>query len=243
MKTTLLLISRMRMLGAISSQMMVGHQDLQQQNLRLSHALQKVIADTDKFKKEIRDELTLLQSQGSLSNTSSSPMISVPATAVVQGPASSSGMTSNMTCVPLSSGSPSVTTETSTDFQTQMLNLLNQTFTQLTMVIHETKTIIGETKGSDSKSDWTKFSGDTQKFRSWYLGIMSQISISPWKDLYDSTSNNVVQTTSNTALNGKLYAKVISSLEGQAFQHMVARPHIRGNGILLLQELHQMYKP
>jgi len=70
---------------------------------------------------------------------------------------------------------------------------------------------------------------------------MSQISISPWTEMYDASNNNVVKTTTNSVLNGKLYAKVIAALEGQPFQHMVARPHLRGNGILLLQELHQMY--
>jgi hypothetical protein len=72
---------------------------------------------------------------------------------------------------------------------------------------------------------------------------MSQISISPWTDMYDADTNSVVKTTTNSILNGKLYAKVIGVLEGQAFQHMITCPHLWGNGILLLQELHQMYKP
>jgi len=61
--------------------------------------------------------------------------------------------------------------------------------------------------------------------------------------LYDSTTNSVVKNTSNDALNEKLYAKVIGALEGAALQQMLARKHLRANGILLLQELHQMYKP
>ena len=51
-----------------------------------------------------------------------------------------------------------------------------------------------------------------------------------------------MKTTSNLNLNGKLYAKVIGSLEGSTRQHMLSRPHLRANGVLLLQELHQMYK-
>lgn len=129
-----------------------------------------------------------------------------------------------------------------TDFQTLMLNLFNNTFAQLSNVINDTKNVIGEEKNSDSKSDGPKFSGDMKKVCHWYLGIMSHISISPWKDMYDSVSNNVIKTTTDSVLNGNLHAKVIASMEGQAFQHMVARPHLRGNGILLLQELHQMYK-
>jgi hypothetical protein len=98
-------------------------------------------------------------------------------------------------------------------------------------------------KSSDTKSDWIKFAGDPQKFRSWYLAVMAQISIAPWQELYDSSMNSVVKNTTNTALNGKLYAKVIAALEGSALQHMLARKHLRANGILLLQELQQMYKP
>jgi len=72
---------------------------------------------------------------------------------------------------------------------------------------------------------------------------MAQLSIAPWQPLYDPTTNSVVTATGNSALNGKLYAKVIGALEGSALQHMLARKHLRTNGILLLQELHQMYKP
>jgi len=52
-----------------------------------------------------------------------------------------------------------------------------------------------------------------------------------------------ISSMGNTALNGKLYAKVIGALEGSALQHMLARKHLHAHGILLLQELHQMYKP
>jgi len=139
----------LNMLGAISSQMMIGHQDLQKQNLQLSQELQKVIADTDQFKREIRAELGQLQSPGSLSSSTSTPMISVTSSA----------------STPVVSPGPSLATAgASTDFQAQMLALLNQTFTQLTTVIQETKTVISEGKGSDSKSEWPKFSGDTKKF-------------------------------------------------------------------------------
>jgi hypothetical protein len=52
-----------------------------------------------------------------------------------------------------------------------------------------------------------------------------------------------ISSVGNTALNGKLYAKVIGAVEGSALQHMLARKHLHAHGILLLQELHQMYKP
>lgn len=43
--------------SAISSQMMVGPQDLQNQHCMLTAELQKVVADAEKFKQEMRDEL------------------------------------------------------------------------------------------------------------------------------------------------------------------------------------------
>jgi hypothetical protein len=55
--------------------------------------------------------------------------------------------------------------------------------------------------------------------------------------------NDVVSTTSNVTLNGKLYAKLLVSLEDSALQSVVSRKHIRANGLLLLQELTQTYKP
>jgi hypothetical protein len=55
--------------------------------------------------------------------------------------------------------------------------------------------------------------------------------------------NDVISTTSNVTLNGKLYAKIVSVLEGQALQDVISRSHLRANGVLLLQELVQTYKP
>jgi hypothetical protein len=72
---------------------------------------------------------------------------------------------------------------------------------------------------------------------------MAQVSLPPWQELYDPTTNDVVSTTSNVTLNGKLYAKLLVSLEGSALQSIVSRKHIRANGLLLLQELTQTYKP
>jgi len=41
----------------------------------------------------------------------------------------------------------------------------------------------------------------------------------------------------------KLYAKLLLWLEGQVFQDMVARKNLRANGLLLLHELSQTYRP
>jgi hypothetical protein len=137
----------------------------------------------------------------------------------------------------MSGSSPS--TLSSAYFQNQMLALLNDTFSKLTTVITDSSSV----KSSETKSEWIKFAGDPKKFRPWYLAVMAQISIAPWQDLYDSTSNSVVKVTANTALNGKLYAKVIGALEGSALHHVLARKHLCATGILLLQELHQIYNP
>ncbi len=93
------------------------------------------------------------------------------------------------------------------------------------------------------KADWPKFSGDSKKFRSWCLAILAQLSIPPWLDLYDTSINYVVSITTNTTLNGKLYDKLLVSLDSQVLQNMMSRKHIRGNGLLLLKELVQTYKP
>jgi len=46
-----------------------------------------------------------------------------------------------------------------------------------------------------------------------------------------------------TLFYGKLYSKIILALEGQAYKNFVFRKHFRANGIQLLQELVQTYKP
>ena len=205
----------LKILTAISSQMVVGQQDLQNQllssNQSLQAELQKVRDENEKFKQEMRAEFQ-----------NSSPV--VPTTTTVVDSTTS-------VSAPLSVSS----SNSSMDFQSQMLAVLNETFSKLSSVIGD--------KSSETKSDWMKFSGDPKKFRSWYQAIMAQLSIAPWTPLYNSDTNSVVKITTNDALNGKLYAKVIGALEGSALQHMLARKHVRGNGIMLLQELHQMYKP
>jgi hypothetical protein len=70
-----------------------------------------------------------------------------------------------------------------------------------------------------------------------------QISIPPWKELYDGSKNDIVMSTSNVSLNEKLYAKLVVSLEGQVLQDIITRLHLQANGILLLQELVQTYQP
>ncbi len=131
--------------------------------------------------------------------------------------------------------SSSMASSSSTDMQTQIMYMLTESFSKLSTVLLE--------KSSDTKSDWPKFSGDVKKFRSWYLAIIAQLSLPPWQELYDSSRYDIVSSTSNTALNGKLYAKLLLSLEGIASQNIISHTHLRANGVLLLKELVQTYRP
>jgi hypothetical protein len=72
---------------------------------------------------------------------------------------------------------------------------------------------------------------------------MAQLSLPPWNSLYDPIHNDIVSSTTNSSLNGKLYAKLLVWLKGQVMKNMISRKHLRANGIMLLQELHHMYKP
>jgi hypothetical protein len=119
-----------------------------------------------------------------------------------------------------------------------MLTVLNDTFLKFSSVISDTSSVLqdtkqalSDTKSSDSKVELIKFSGDHKKFWSWYLAIITQLSIAPWIDLFIAATNSVVQSTMNTSLNGTLYAKVISALEGPALQHMIFHSHLQANGV------------
>jgi hypothetical protein len=76
-----------------------------------------------------------------------------------------------------------------------MMQMLYDTFTKLSTVM--------DNKTSESKSYRSKFQGDAMKFHEWYLAMMAQSALPPWQDLYDSTFNDVVATTSNTILSSK----------------------------------------
>jgi hypothetical protein len=117
----------------------------------------------------------------------------------------------------------------------QVLLLLTDSFSKMANALTE--------KQSDSKAGWPKFSGDVTRFWSWHLAILTQLSITPWRELYDHSRNNIVESTTNTNLNEKLYSKLILSLEGTALQHVVSRKHLRANGLAVLQDLVHTYKP
>jgi hypothetical protein len=81
-------------------------------------------------------------------------------------------------------------------------------------------------KSQETKTDWPKFSGDIKKFKAWYLSIVAQLSLPPWSEFYDASTNSIVTMTQNSSLNSKLYAKLLVALEGQTLQDVVSRTHL-----------------
>jgi hypothetical protein len=75
------------------------------------------------------------------------------------------------------------------------------------------------------------------------LAILAQMSLSPWNEFYNATTNLLVLSAMNPQLNERLYVKLLLCLEGQALQDMVSQKHLRANGLLLLMELSQTYCP
>jgi len=219
--------SIMQMLHLISNQMLATTQDLQDRlastELKFTQELQRIQHENDVFRRDIRAEIQATISNASPPNISSAPVINTLGQSSTTIVPPVLNISQNVATCPSSSSTP--------DFQTQMMSLLTETFSKLTMV------------STDSKSDWPKFNGDVKKYRAWYLSIMAQLSLSPWLDLYDSTKNDIVSSTTNTTLNGKLYAKLLTCLEGQVLQNIVSRKHLRGNGILLLQDLVHTFRP
>jgi len=210
---------------------------------KLSMDFSTVVQAHDKFKMEVRgelDELHLLIAQHNVKPDSSVtpsaptvPMQSILATS--SAPPTTLGSASNIMApsVPVSSASSS--SNSGEDVQTLMMMLFTESFSKLSSILVD--------KTTDSKSDWSKFSGDSKKFRAWYMTIMAQLSLPSWKDLYDSASNEIVLSTTNDTLNGKLYSKLLLSLEGQPLQDVITRAHLRADGIGLLRELSQTYRP
>jgi len=222
--------SIMQMLSLISTTMMGTIQDLQRQlaqnELKFTSELQRISQDNERFRQEIIFDMHCMHSSPGVTSsitTAPSPVLNNSTTP---------GSSSVTSPIPTSM----VTLSNPQDFQNQMLTVLMETISNLTTVMSETKT-------NETKSDWPKFSGDTKKFFHWYLDIVAQLLLAPWKEFYDSTTNPLVKTTLNTSLDEKLYAKLLLCLEGQVFQVMVSRKHLHANGLLMLTELSQTYRP
>jgi len=55
---------------------------------------------------------------------------------------------------------------------------------------------------------------------------MAQISLPPWQEFYDSTRNDIITTTTNSVLNGKLYAMLIIFTLSPEFESIQNNYHI-----------------
>ena len=225
-----------QMFATFSEQIMLHTNRLQE---KLSSDFTHVVQAQSNFKQEVREELDELRYLISIQNQSSSsqPIVPQDSNNVTTPP-----VVSTTSSIPVVVSSPSVPSLGSTsncasgqEIQNHMMMMLTESFSKLTSVLVD--------KNTESKSEWPKFSGDSKKFRAWYMAIMAQLSLPPWKELYDISTNDIVSTTNNNALNGKLYSKLLLSLEGQPLQDIIARSHLRANGLLLLQELSQTYRP
>jgi hypothetical protein len=199
----------MQMLYLISTKMMDTVQDLQHQlvqnDLKFTVELQKILQENETFRQNIIADVqrsSLMMNPASVVPWTSATFLG-SSPSVLPSNTSSSGVSAvSTTVLPVSPPQ---------DFQQQMLSMLNDTFSKLI-------TVMTKSKATDSKSDWPKFSGDTKKFKHWYLAIVAQLSLAPWKEFYNSTSNTLVKTTGNISLNEKLYAKLLLCLEGQLFK-------------------------
>jgi hypothetical protein len=201
---------------------------------KLSKNFQSVVDEHDLFKQEVRAELDdlrkLVLNQNATKAHENVQMndVKAPSSPPVVQPSFTSTSTN------LSSATVS-NPISSPDLQQQMMMMMTESFTKLSTALTDSK--------QDVKAEWPKFGGDSRNFRSWYLGIMTQLSLPPWQALYDPFRQDVVITTQNSSLNAKLYSKIILALEGAAYKNFVSRKHLRANGILLLEELAQTYKP
>jgi hypothetical protein len=141
--------------------------------------LQAVLQSNENFKQQVKLELENLR------NSLVPPQIVPPP----------SQPSSIPLCVPPDSSQVSaVQTQSPVDSNQQVMVMLAESFSKLSsFMIHD--------KGSDAKYDWPKFSGDTKNFKAWYLAILAQLSLHQWQDLYDTSTKNIVKSTTNVALN------------------------------------------
>jgi hypothetical protein len=183
---------------------------------KITRNFQQVVDEHDDFRLEVRtelDELRRLINTNCVSQKSSSTSTSVPVVSTSSIPQVSNRSEPQ----PVSTLSATLaSTNSSQDLQTQMMLLMTESFSKLSTAFSEGK--------HETKSEWPKFNGDAKRFRSWYLGIMTQISLPPWQEFYDSVTHDIVSTMSNSS---------ILALEGSAYKNFVSRKHLRANGLLL----------
>ncbi len=163
---------------------------------KLSKNFQTVADEHDLFKQEVLAELDYLQKlvlHQSLPKVNGKEEMNDNEKLPSSSPVVPSVITSSGNNISTTTAFASTSSQ---DLQQQMMMMMTESFTKLSMAISESK--------QDVKTEWPKFGVDSRKFRSWYLGIMTQLALSPWQDLYDPVQQNVVTTTQNSSLNAKL---------------------------------------
>ncbi len=103
--------------------------------------------------------------------------------------------------------------------QAQIMMMMTEAFSKLIMDFTETKT-------TNLKANQPIFDGTKSKFQSWYLTFLSQVSVPPWCDLYDTATNYLVSSMSNTSLNAKFYSKRLLVLKGEALSIIDLQKHL-----------------
>lgn len=183
---------------------------LQDQTMKYELQFQTVIQENEELKRTVRAELDQLKTlfvssmQGLLlksetstvrpSNpivSSSVPSVSIPSLGSTNWSFSNGvqGTNSSSTQIPTLASLSSV--------KSQVMLMLAESFSKLSSLL-----IVD--KGMESKVEWPKFAGDSNLFKAWYLAIIAQLSIPPWKELYDESTRDIVKVTSNAVLNQKL---------------------------------------
>jgi hypothetical protein len=123
---------------------------------KISQTFKHVVEDQAEFKQEVRAELDALRTLVSQHIPSSLPD---PVSQVMQPQIIASSVTTPVVPPTISSGA---------DVQQQMMLMMTESFSKLSAAFSEGK--------NEPKTDWPKFNGDVKKFRSWYLGILTQLS-------------------------------------------------------------------
>jgi hypothetical protein len=165
----------MKLLMAIANQMMANMQDLQNQihlntqdlqdqltrnDLKVNAEIQRITQERETFKQEIRAELIFMRNQRhsmSLPSVNNAPICASPFVGDSNRSISSGPTFASAVSLPTMTGvnsipnvsPPAVSNEV---FQTQMLQMLNETFSKLSTVLQDSKT--------STKSEWPKFLGE-----------------------------------------------------------------------------------
>jgi hypothetical protein len=184
---------------------------------KLLQNIQAVVTDHDDFKAEVHSEiesLRLLLGQSASVNQSNLPFGQSSSSNIIPPTNPTSSPTIQSPSIRYSPAIPNSTVSglnPSTDPHGHLMVMMTEAFSKLT-------TVFTETKSSEMKSEWPTFDGTKTKFRSWYLTILSQVSVSPWNGLYNTTTNDLVTTTTNSSLNASSTPSYYFLWKGQLYE-------------------------